>query len=571
MFLLIKFDHSEKVVSLQLLRYYLLRDKESKKIVKELAKMPKFTKAKIKGVKYNLLDISLKLRKEKLAAYLETSNRFMQKVISNNTSLFGIIKGNGLMNNSLFDANAFTLLYALACFTQLLHYEILGISSYSSLPKEADLEKFRKDLKNPTEKFQAIIHLLQDILKYKAEKNVPDIFCEETAKYIEAFDLPSYAESSVVRLDSVYSILDMICYDEESNKIIYSKDLPVECDIFQDDPVLHEDFSKLHKEAFISFQKSIRSHISSLVDSLLKSSNFIQCCQRIAELILKSQCATNTQPYLLYFTTQNFKVIDLMIQEKIHTVEMDDFSKSFFKDNIEQQRFAEELETHICQKFGYIPVPKYKIERDELREEFGDLAGVQYNKLKREQEREVGVLYNKAAGREHKKLFMYISSKYEKLLNRCQFYKDLKENGRLIPNINQEFIELDVSRDYLLRSQRLKRLNNAEEMESLPQTYSYLRHFFLKKLMISTISGKSLGNFYSEDFQFPLSKRLFGLTQTITRKFSMSYFKSPDLCYCDSPKTMAIEESPMKSESEQFSLPPTLFDEYIPKSKYLFA
>ena len=305
-----------------------------------------------------------------------------------------------------------------------------------------------------------------------------------------------------------------------------------------------------------------------MIESLLKSVNFLQSCNKITELILKQECATNIQPYLLYFTTQNFKVIDLMIQEKIHTVEMDDFSKSFFKDNVEQQRFAEELETHICLKFGYIPVPKYKIERDELREEFGDLAGVQYNKLKREQEREVGVLYNKAADREHKKLFAYINGRYEKLLNRCEFHKELKKQKRLIPNNNQEFIELDVSRDYLLRSQRLKRLRNAEEMDSLRQTYSYLRHFLLKKMMIASIVGKTPENYYVEFIEFPLAKKLFGISQEIqkTRRNSMSYFKSPEFFYCDSPKFIAIEDSPMKPESEQYSLPPTLFDGYIPKS-----
>ena len=174
---------------------------------------------------------------------------------------------------------------------------------------------------------------------------------------------------------------------------------------------------------------------------------------------------------------------------------------------------------------------------------------------------------------QHKKLFNYIKGKYQKLLNRCSLYKLLKDQKRIIKNPFTELVKIGSIRDRLGRYKNMSRLNKMTE-GSVSSVYDYLRHFYLKKLLLSFLLSKDSkvyeSDFLKSDLQFPLIWNLFRVynksdnrthrTFSLTVELSMDVFMSP------------LNESLIsKNEIEVNAYPRLQFDECIPKSNFVFV
>ena len=174
-----------------LLKFYLLRDKEKRRCVKLLAVLPhsstsakKLKKKKKKDqVYYNLLDVALKKNVAKLKFHQSRVEYFAKRVIKGKTSFLDSLNiGSKKLtkhcpkDESIFDQGSLLLLYILEQVFQTLHFELLGISSYSELPQTLEGLHQRFEAVNsevsPSAKFQELVSLLWEIASQYGAKEI---------------------------------------------------------------------------------------------------------------------------------------------------------------------------------------------------------------------------------------------------------------------------------------------------------------------------------------------------------------------------------------------------------------
>ena len=163
--------------------------------------------------------------------------------------------------------------------------------------------------------------------------------------------------------------------------------------------------------------------------------------------------------------------------------------------------------------------------------------GSHYRKLRREQEDEEGIWFDKVRHGLNRQLYSYVSKKYGKLLNKCVLYQILNSTGRAFGSTEfAEFVRLDLSRDRLERAMRLKAHDMMKVLDQTPTVYSsegqnkkkpaftlnygFLRGFYLKKLLVSSLvpddkrSSALLRNeFLEADLRSEIVKNLFDAFQ----------------------------------------------------------
>jgi hypothetical protein len=229
-----------------------------------------------------------------------------------------------------------------------------------------------------------------------------------------------------------------------------------------------------------------------------------------------------------------------------------------------------------CPSGRWVRFPKQRVERDELREDFEALAGGQYKRLQKEQESLVGVWHNRRLDKEHKQLYAYIHDKYQKILNRCPLHRHLRLKGRTFSNQFLQLVSLHKTRDRLGRAQRIVQ-HRALDNDCVKLVYSYLRTFYLKKLMLHSVLARHRPSaaaalrsqeFLRNDFSYPVFKQVFNESAGLRRDQGPKWNEDSKLLdtYLYSPSLTA---SLPLSESTQslVTFMRTHVDEFSPKRK----
>ena len=89
------------------------------------------------------------------------------------------------------------------------------------------------------------------------------------------------------------------------------------------------------------------------------------------------------------------------------------------------------------------------------------------------------------------------------MMRHCPLYKHLHEgkNTGVINNPFNEFIKLSSKRDNLGRTLRIQPHNKIFERNCASLTFNYLRHFFLKKLLIMSVMNQSDFEIIKKEFE----------------------------------------------------------------------
>lgn len=548
--LMVRFDKSESAFSLVLLRYYVLQDPQCYEKVKASAKLgdapvppgaaaiqAETGKPKKSGG-YSLLDIAFRGLPDKLKLHSLDADFFTGKVVPNAAGLLERHKGHGVgKDGNIFENNGFSFFYLLASLTQQLHFEMLGITRYQDLPEKDERSKRLKELlklegKNWPNKIQQLISLVGELLRHgyispPTCENVRKLMQTELQRLVDcckARNLLPFLPKAGLSLPAVYSFIDT---NRKAEQVLgslgqQSADKAAE---------------KSVQDAMDGFASAMRTYIGTLMGLAWATRDTPEkFADQFTVLLLGIKCFESIQPCLLFVTTHCFCPFDAMISGRQAEGAAVTVTAGGEKEK-EVARLAEELEEKVQEKFGFIPIPKRKmgtqlfsklgVERDEWREESEELAGSQYRKLLREQTNESGVWFDRTKYREHLQLYAYVRSKYDKLLSKCALHNYMKSVGRASGGSFDEFVKLDLSRDKQGRAMRMKRFDfpgaieksaTATEKEGFSLTYGYLRGFYLKKLMLATISGNHQGlykaDFLRSDFRHKLMSRLFSACTT---------------------------------------------------------
>ncbi len=403
--LLIKFDQSEKYNATVLTHFYLFRDRASKQYIKDsilgMAKSERSTtcstnnepgagkKKRGPRVRYNLLDLVLRAHPEQLKLHELVSESFAERVLTNSSGLLEskrVSKGTCPISGkekSIFETHVFTLMYLVANFAQLIHFQVLGISRYEEFPSDADCEKKLKELleaadkeKGLAPKLQNIVRLLEEVILYISTNEEAAIDPMETigAELTKMLDLCEdryisfLPEHSEVAIATCHNSLNQIYEDKMARKLTHSKSLSTGS---PEDPfeVAAEgrgglDPARLRvaqQEGFVKFKKSIKGWIYAMVEVVRAMRKQPQLCEKLVLHMLSQACIKSVQPYLLFVTTHNFKTIDALIYNKVKASRNSEPMGTLYNDKPDLQKFARELQEKIYEKFGYISIPKTKM------------------------------------------------------------------------------------------------------------------------------------------------------------------------------------------------------------------
>ena len=110
-----------------------------------------------------------------------------------------------------------------------------------------------------------------------------------------------------------------------------------------------------------------------------------------------------------------------------------------------------------------------------------------YKRLRREQESEGGVWFNTKRDREHKETFRFVKHVYERFLLRLTIPRRSSDVG-LHKAERNEFVALDVRRDSLERTMKLKRVCKIGKIEDIGSHFAYLRRYICKELMVLSLA-----------------------------------------------------------------------------------
>jgi len=595
-FLIVKFSKSP--ISLSLLRFYILRDNACKSMLKQTINIIKKHKFQDKKLPlYNLLDITMKNNPEKIKTHQQITENFINKSLS--SDMKKLVKNTTANTKNIYENNGFIFYYLLANIMQLIHFEYLNISHYKDFPTEEKRKKEQKiladetktDIKIFSDKLNFLTKLLSELIKLDINFPYSELqkFTEDCKSKIPLHFLP---KENAISLTSIYNILDH-----------FDPKISTKFDAFQPLSEPTETIAKNYLEKCLDFAKGIESFLKN-VNQILKdfATDLSKQCEQITILSLGKSFIENTLPFLVFTTSHNFYYFDFEQFQFISKLKiLLGSNKENTKNDIDEycQKFAIKLENAICEKFGFIPIPKKKIDRDELRENFKDIAGQHYKKLYKELSCETQLWFNNQEYKQNIQNFTYCDSKYQKLLTKCKLYKTLKEQNRVFNSNFGEFVKLRQSRDLLGRAQRLSRINFKPDNPKLcfNSCFGYLRSFYLKKLMLSNISMKTgeliHRKYFSYDFEIPIFKYV--ITNVIHNDEKpageimlfnpnkISEFKNDKSSYdhqsIDSPiselssnMTRANSASSYprtRSESILYNPPNVQFDECIPKSIFI--
>lgn len=580
-FLLIKNDSSLTTVSSNILNYLIFRGKDTKKLIKSIAGIQKDEKLHFEHKKktqpkniYNLLDLAFKNDPIKMKQYNATVEFYAKKIINCIDTNQDSKKAHP-QKKSVFEEGPILLLHIFCELFHLLQFELYGIKTFINFPPGDTLrmktqQSYETKEKVLSSKFKILAKLVEDIIKSDKNEQLLNIFSIEFEKVIAGLKgkyFLYFPENSEVKLGAVFSSLDV------------EQNLDDDAEKPQENKIPEDALIKIQQEGFIQFRKLWNNFSQNFTSSIRNSTKSAISCEILLTLLFKPEHLATIQPYLQFFTTHTFLGLEKSL---LHLKNSDTINEKHKTEKPEERKFFQDLQERIKKKFGNIAVPKDRIERDELRQNFEWLAESLYNKLYKGQQIEDGVWFNKKAEVAYTEQFKYIEGKFKNLIKRCLLHDKLVKLGKDISNQYQEFVTLSSTRDSLGRAMILKRLTNIEESESVNYNFGYLRQFTMKKALILSASSaeqkKNLlkQNFIFTDFKFPIMNTLF--MKQLTPKVKLDMTKES----VDSPNKILLNNSCLSeseiSDSASDTTGPTAksqskssisMEEYIPRSKYV--
>ena len=398
--LLLKFDQGEKGCAAVLMHFYLFRDRASKLYIKDtILGLPKSERSTTcstsvnesgkrkhsSRIKYNLLDLVLRSHPEKIKMHELVSEAFAAKILANSSCLLDskrVSKGSNPTSGkekSIFETHVFTLMYLVATFAELIHFQVLGITRYAEFPVEAEFEKKIAGIEREklmSGKLMSVVKLLEEVVIYIATNEEAAIDPMETigAELTKMLDLcedryvnflPAHSE---VALGVCHNSLSQIYEDKIGKKLTHTRSLSTGA---AEDPfeVVPEAKSKaelvklrtVQQEGFVQFKKLIKGWIFAMVEVIRGMKKQPLLCDKLVLHMLSQSCVKSVQPYLLFITTHNFKTIDALVYNKVNASLSCEPMGTLYNDKPDLQRFARELQEKIYEKFGYISIPKTKM------------------------------------------------------------------------------------------------------------------------------------------------------------------------------------------------------------------
>ncbi len=514
-----KLDSDKDLRSCDLLRFYLFRDRGSKKAVKQLAFLQHTRvdrpKQKHKRIMYNLVDLMLGSDAERMKRHNQVCDWVLKKALANEASVFDshkLTKTSQAVGKEKCMFEQGPVLAAMVCgqLFQIIHFDFLGVQSYQEMGKAERKVGPRPTFADQGSKTQRIAEILGDIIRYpsKGGAQMTDVLGEEFIKIVESVGKTRAAgfflQKSELKLGSVYTVLDTLtvtrrtsCPPPENERI--SERLPHEKGIVAAVMTPRAGGSSSFKAVSSKPQQELLGRFCH--DEWIK---FVQMLavttpDEITRVLLSPREFELIQPCLHFMTTHSLNMVDYIVTKKLMPRRASQPMKR--SDRQDFLKFMGDFRERIRDRFCYISIHAEKIgtlqifttslERDEAREEFDTLAQVAYKRLKREQECEVGAWFDRRKDRDYRETFRFVRTVYDKSMLRLTAPRRRSDAGMPRPE-RDEFVTLDVSRDRLERAMKLRRMRKVEEIDSLGCHLSYLRRFVCKKLIVGWISGNSV-------------------------------------------------------------------------------
>ena len=348
---LVYFDKSKTAILL--LRFYLLREKNLCKSIKEIGMVNKCQAKKHGNRKryYNLIDLILKQNTDKMEFHYKNMDFFQNKIINKGAfSHLGISNSSpkSSKEKSFFETSPFYFLYLIASFTQIFHFELLEINNYKYFPTNEVRTKKLKELGtiNPSKnlkKMSMLAQLLEDIVNSESLNNhITDLRSQLTSEFTKFIDsgqhryLAYFYPKNIIKLQTVYSFL------------LQNPD--------QKEELEEEKAIETQETDYTSFKKSMKAIIFLIFETIKTTPG--QFCDKYAMLILSQNFIQLIQPYLLFITSHNFINFDRLI---LSSMKKDQHFA--IKHENETLKIISELEKTIIECFGFITVPKAKMRK----------------------------------------------------------------------------------------------------------------------------------------------------------------------------------------------------------------
>ena len=319
---------SKTSVYLTLLRYYLLLDKPSWKFIKQSIT----TKSNSKSQKYSALDLTVAQKPEVIAAYKSISEKFASSVLENNIGLLHSLKLSkrvSIKGKSIFEEPGFLWLYVMVNLIQLIYYQ----AGDNLEERNIDPEKIDKEL----------VTLLEDMIKYvvsfsleKSMDKILEALTEKCEKHYKNY-LPTNSELLV----RCYNFISQI-NEEKGNFIYNSKNEKNPLNI------------AIHELGFKNFKSSLKNWLTDLFLAIKLDPS------KLWKSVIDNNYTKNLQPYLILITENNLRIVDTLIRNKMYTDSVD-FMGNLYNYKEELQKFSNELQEAIYEKFGHISIPKKKM------------------------------------------------------------------------------------------------------------------------------------------------------------------------------------------------------------------
>ena len=233
LFLLIKFDESLEQPYIELLKYFIFRDKKSRNWAETKTGIPNNEEfANNTGKHGSLMDLIQKKSPERSKLQNETEGFYMKKIVQGEPSILDHKLLNTKktekeypMNRCMFCQNQIMMVQIFAQIFQLLYFKILNISSFLELGSQSEIIKRLENCNVEgiikSQQFKQLIILLEKIIK--SEKGIAltralNIEFIETIKSTIQNINPYLRGEKAMKIGSAFSILDTIIRDS-SNRI----------------------------------------------------------------------------------------------------------------------------------------------------------------------------------------------------------------------------------------------------------------------------------------------------------------------------------------------------------------
>jgi len=524
-FLCLKNDVTE--MSCYLLKYVIFREKEDKKqIVNDLKRV--LSKSDNKASLYQIL---FECNTEAIKRLKENNDYYAKKVFDNKYSMLDkrkISKSTAaLVKDNFFNNKVCIAMYIFSSLFQLIHFEVLKIQSYSDLSIKA-LDEYEEHKEENNKKLNNLTKLLQFVIMKDNTKLIEKAFIKDLPSFIKnIIDKHKEVFKGSLSMESIYSPLN-----SENKSIPYG--------------------SQPFHQAWIQFTENWGSFAQSFFSNIIQ----VPVYDVVINYLIKKDVFEVYQPILLSFVAHNFcsfdEYVSLKAKEEKKLVVV-----------IKEREGDIRLGTKIHKQFANIALSRVKIERDELRSDFGFLAKSHLKKMLHEQRSILGSCFNKHHYQLQNSLFEYVKKEYKKLLSTCPLHKKLKAEGKLMNNCFNEFIKLSMNQDKLGRSMNIKRFKKIDRNSTIVYAYRYLKKGLLKKIIIGSMCKKDAVEYYKEVFKYELVRNLFKKRATMSIADNLSYKSSERKSSFGSE---SIEETSAEGRSRSQSIDwAAAPKEYIPR------